>query len=510
MNMNNRQISCFLMSFIFIAGLAAQQSNLSLGVNYGRNDEVYLSVKNAGTNPAILYLFADGHYSSVENPIHNYDQQNMYDTEAHVAGRYLPTRPKKVTRSVSANVGSATNPVPYLGSDPIIVNESWAPAIDNEFFYIISYRNPTNSISGTYGTIELHLDDQVEVIGVYDGITDWNGPGSSLNTSSFQGCNKRIVWSYNNLAEGDVHHLYVQVEVPPNFSKAGVKSAITMESDFGVFSFSNESTAAVRRVPHDPNALEVNRDCLTSYVNQEQELVYTVHFQNSGDYYAEQVFVEVELRGNLEYSNIQIMDSSFPCTMSLSGDIVQFEFAEIQLPGSNQTYPYSYAYSQTTGFVTFSICSTPELIPERIISGVAAITFDEQAPIITNNTFVDINDECIIGNTCSGGILGTVGTSATGSFLNTLPGEGNEVDIFPNPTQSLLTATFELAGEEDQTVMIQLTDLNGRVVTTLMNEQRSPGVNQMEFNIEYLPKGVYFIHLDAGEMKSIQRIVKVD
>lgn len=109
------------------------------------------------------------------------------------------------------------------------------------------------------------------------------------------------------------------------------------------------------------------------------ELIYTVRFQNTGTYLAENVLVVDTLPSGLDVRTFRFLASSHPCEMRLkASNILEFYFENIQLPDSNANEPASH------GFLRFSIRPFANLTLGTVIRNEADIYFDFNPPIRTN------------------------------------------------------------------------------------------------------------------------------
>ena len=84
--------------------------------------------------------------------------------------------------------------------------------------------------------------------------------------------------------------------------------------------------------------------------------------------------------------------------------------------------------------------------------------------------------------------------------------DGTDLDVphtfklnqsYPNPFNSQTFITFDLAGEEH--VTIEIYNVLGQKVTTLLDERRNPGNHRVAFDASGLSSGVYLYRLRAGE-----------
>jgi PKD repeat protein len=80
--------------------------------------------------------------------------------------------------------------------------------------------------------------------------------------------------------------------------------------------------------------------------------------------------------------------------------------------------------------------------------------------------------------------------------------------IYPNPVQSELNLTLNL--ETTNTVLIELLDINGKLISTLYNIKLSSGSQELNLNVEHLnlQAGSYIINIKIGDRLVSKKIVK--
>ena len=78
---------------------------------------------------------------------------------------------------------------------------------------------------------------------------------------------------------------------------------------------------------------------------------------------------------------------------------------------------------------------------------------------------------------------------------------------FPNPFSRSTTITF---GSEGGHTTIQLFDVNGRLVRTILDKSMEKGTHKVTISRNGLPAGNYFYRLTNGRNKSTKRLVAVD
>lgn len=211
------------------------------------------------------------------------------------------------------------------------------------------------------------------------------------------------------------------------------------------------------------------------------DLEYHIRFQNTGTDTAFQVMILDTLSTFLNPRTIQPGASSHPYTYQLLGSgVLQFSFPNIMLPDSNANEIASH------GFISFKIDQFPNNNVGTMINNSAAIYFDFNAPVITNETFHTICDPWVQ--------FFPVATRNIASF--------GSVKVYPNPLQT--TAIVEIpdfiAGSKGRFILY---DLQGRI----MQENYFQG-DQFTFDGTVLPAGIYGYEINIdGRSYSAGKIV---
>ncbi len=76
---------------------------------------------------------------------------------------------------------------------------------------------------------------------------------------------------------------------------------------------------------------------------------------------------------------------------------------------------------------------------------------------------------------------------------------------YPNPFNPSTTIKYEIKELTD--VELKVFDILGREIITLVNEQKSPGSFEIEFNASGLPSGIYFYRLQAGSFVETKKMM---
>ncbi|HRH66626.1 MAG TPA: T9SS type A sorting domain-containing protein [Bacteroidia bacterium] len=82
----------------------------------------------------------------------------------------------------------------------------------------------------------------------------------------------------------------------------------------------------------------------------------------------------------------------------------------------------------------------------------------------------------------------------------------NEINLFPNPFQSLSTLEFNLS--EINTVSISIVDAVGRTLKCISTTELEPGKNKIAMDLSELKSGIYFGILKTNENMQILKLIK--
>ncbi len=144
---------------------------------------------------------------------------------------------------------------------------------------------------------------------------------------------------------------------------------------------------------YDPNDKRAfTQGTLTErFIHADSIIEYQIRFQNTGTDTAFNVVVTDTLSSLLDIESIIAGASSHPYHMELErNNILKFVFKDIMLPDSNVNEAASH------GFVKFRIRHKPVLVPGDVISNKAAIFFDFNEAVITNNLELEIKSPTVV------------------------------------------------------------------------------------------------------------------
>jgi Leucine-rich repeat (LRR) protein len=200
-------------------------------------------------------------------------------------------------------------------------------------------------------------------------------------------------------------------------------------------------------------------------------LHYVIRFENTGNYYAENVVVKDIIDTNkYDINSLQLLNTSHPSYTRITGNVVEFIFEDINLAAAAGSPPVG-----GHGDVLFKIKSKNTLVDGDSVLKSGKIYFDYNAPITTNNAVT-------IYQTLSNGI----------------PHLDNSITIYPNPANSILSI-------ECNSVIntIELYDIQGRLLETEITEK-----NKVVFDISSKQNGIYFLKITSEKGSKVEKIVK--
>jgi hypothetical protein len=78
---------------------------------------------------------------------------------------------------------------------------------------------------------------------------------------------------------------------------------------------------------------------------------------------------------------------------------------------------------------------------------------------------------------------------------------------YPNPFNPTTNISYSLP--QTSFVTLKVFDLTGREVSTLVNEQKSAGKYEVEFNGGNLSSGIYFYRISSGNFSQTKKLVLI-
>lgn len=339
-------------------------------------------------------------------------------------------------------------------------SSSWAiPGFIQTTWITVTNHSPYLS-----GPISLSFDHEVLFTFVGSSLTPLStDPGS-------------ISWDLPPLGPLASHVVELQLQVPANPDLIGTTYAATAAiSSAGDTDTANNDFEVVGS--YDPNDITAHTTLgsRTDYIfNTDVDIVYTIRFQNTGNFPAQNVYILDTLSELLDMARIEIIGASHAFSASyLDGRTLRFDFPNIQLPDSTNDEPNSH------GFVSYRILPVSTLAIGDVIENTAAIYFDFNPAVITNTSMV------------------TVQTIQHVDMLSPAT-----TSVFPNPARSEVRILRN--GRPVQVKQGTIIAADGRQIPLAPGE-----LLQGVINVEHLATGVYVIDLtDVNGVTIRTRLVK--
>lgn len=284
---------------------------------------------------------------------------------------------------------------------------------------------------------------------------------------------------------------------------------------------------------YDPNdkLVSPNREGDENYTLFDEDMFYTIRFQNTGNDTAFMVAILDTLDENLSISSLRILASSHQDilrTEVTESKFVAFIFENILLPDSTTNF------NESQGYVTYTIQSKDGLNENTVVNNTASIYFDFNPPIVTNttqNTLVSclpIQESIVEAAFISGDnytlpdgmVIDEAGTYITefldeegcpSEIIKTILDEltsssslvlNEFVSLNPNPTTGVVTFDIKINDIIDH--KLKLSDVYGqnRFTKKINNAQTI-------LFVDHLEAGIYWVQLlnKENELVAVQKVV---
>lgn len=201
---------------------------------------------------------------------------------------------------------------------------------------------------------------------------------------------RTLSWNLANLQAGGIVTYSVTLNTIQSASILGsiatATASITPNVAFvDVDSFDNVSSIQEVVVgAYDPNDKAVSPPGVgaTNSIkpNAATELTYTIRFQNTGTFYAENVAVADTIDTDLDLATFKMVKASHAYSYELNGNAIMWRFNGIMLPDSNTNEPGSH------GFIQYKIKPKANIQHLSVIENTAYIYFDFNEAVVTNTT----------------------------------------------------------------------------------------------------------------------------
>ena len=287
-----------------------------------------------------------------------------------------------------------------------------------------------------------------------------------------------VSWDFESLSYLESRTFIVVIEGPSiddilsqdvSLEDASINIDASIELEGLTQSYSESAPFLCAYDPNDKLAMS-DGPSVDNYSLLENDLVYTIRFQNEGNYKATNVVLTDTLSSHLDLNSLEIISSSHLVQTQINRNReVVFRFQNINLP------PKSENEAESQGFVKFRISPNEGLLDNTLVNNTAYIYFDNNSPIVTNVTENILVEE--------------LPTTSADAIEKT----DWQVQVYPNPSEG----HFQLSSSKDK-FDYAIYDVSGQLILKDSNNGR-----KLQFRLE--TSGIFFlIANDANETRVIK------
>ncbi len=222
--------------------------------------------------------------------------------------------------------------------------------------------------AGVGGQVKLVLNGPISYAGIAAGALT---PSAVINDT--------VLWNVADLSAltTDAFHIIIATDTNAAIGASACFSVSILPAAPGDNNPGNNTLQYCQPVvnSYDPNDKSVYPVAVLDTLGY---MTYTVRFQNTGNALALHVQVIDTLDSNLDPATFEVLGYSHPVFTQLTGSIVKFNFANINLPDSNSNEPGSH------GYVQYKVKTRPHLSAAATVQNTAYIYFDFNTPVVTN------------------------------------------------------------------------------------------------------------------------------
>ncbi|HSD15456.1 MAG TPA: T9SS type A sorting domain-containing protein [Flavobacterium sp.] len=430
----------------------AGESNFNFGVfNYQINNGGIISASSSNgrlfipeSNPANSYDFGftiDGNYSSFYTVT-----PSWYNGVNFVPGSGVMVYNFPVTQ------------LPYSDAQVTLIPNGTQPRPGFTYQNKILYYNTGNQTIAS-GTVTFNKSDTVT-------ITNISQTGTTPTATGF-------TYDFTNLLPNETRYINVTMQVPTiptvNLGNLITNSAsITIPVTDAAPSNNNSSLTQTIVGSWDPNDKTESHGgkIVHSTFGSNDYLTYTIQFENTGTYQAENVRINDILDAKLDETSIKMVNASHANTLTRVNNNLTWNFNGIDLAPSGK------------GSVTFQIKPKPGYAIGDIIPNTASIYFDFNPAIVTNTFTTEF-----------------VTTLSVSEFKNLA------FMAYPNPTNGTVTISSKDNSSIIDTVIVN--DILGKTIQT-----KTVNAASTTIDLSDLSSGIYFAKVKSDHSESVIKIVK--
>jgi len=224
--------------------------------------------------------------------------------------------------------------------------------------------------------------------------------------------------------------------------------------------------------PNDKLVSSTDKSGNIRIMEQDDELIYTIRFQNTGNFYAEDVRITDVVSEELDLSTFTYLSSSHDVDITMREREVTFMFEDIFLIDSTANF------LESQGYVSFSIKPYVIVLNDEF-ENQANIYFDFNDPIITNIAESKVYDPSV----------------AVSEVLTK-----DEILVYPQPCIDILT--IDVSESVNGPWTYSIVDVSGRVVL----DQQIFTQSRVVLDVSEYHSGLYLLTINSEDVSITQMI----
>jgi flagellar hook assembly protein FlgD len=98
-----------------------------------------------------------------------------------------------------------------------------------------------------------------------------------------------------------------------------------------------------------------------------------------------------------------------------------------------------------------------------------------------------------------------VGETVSVDGFDVNPNTFSLLSAYPNPFNPRTTIQFSV--ETERAVSLNIYDISGQWVESLVEKQMEPGIHKIQWNAQNLPSGVYIVSMQSGNQNKTKKLI---